>query len=318
MINNDSEPFLINSITKAVPIYYFGRKRKSKNPLFIIYLYKYLIKYRPDIIHFHSSKLYYYLLPYKILFNTILIVTVHGKGEVTKTTSKFDRVVFISKKLKNDFLNISKDKSIVIYNGVTISNSKSILMDERIKDKTFKICQIGRLAHVDKGQDILIRSFKKYVQINNNSELHFIGEGNSLKYLSKLVDDLNLNNKIKFLGKQSREYIYNILPNYHLMVQPSRNEGFGLTVVESMLLSTPVLVSSDTGAAEVIENGKYGYIFNTKNEVDCCQKLIGIWDSWKKGQIFNKISKAQIFAETRFSLNEMIVQYEKLYHKLYN
>ncbi len=102
------------------------------------------------------------------------------------------------------------------------------------------------------------------------------------------------------------------------MVQPSRNEGFGLTVVESMLLSTPVLVSSDTGAAEVIENGKYGYIFNTKNEVDCCQKLIGIWDSWKKGQIFNKISKAQIFAETRFSLNEMIVQYEKLYHKLYN
>lgn len=318
MINNDNEPTLINLITKTIPIYYFRRKRQSINPLFIIYLYKYLIKYKPDIIHFHSSKLYYYFLPYKILFNKKFVVTVHGKGEVTKTTRKFDRVVFISKKLKNDFNFIPEKITKIIYNGVSIPLNIVQNIEKRQNSKIFKICQIGRLNHVDKGQDILIKAFKKYVQFNNCSELDFIGEGNSLKYLSKLVDDLNLNSKVKFLGNQSREYIYNNLPTYHLMVQPSRNEGFGLTVVESMLLSTPVLVSSDTGAAEVIENGKYGYIFKSEDEVDCYHKLIGVWDSWKKKQIFNKISKAQIYAEIRFSLNEMIVHYEKLYQKLYN
>jgi len=124
--------------------------------------------------------------------------------------------------------------------------------------------------------------------------------------------------KVRFLGDKSREYIINNLSNYNLLVQPSRNEGFGLTVVESMLLFTPVLVSSDTGAAEVIENGKYGYIFNNEDELDLTQKIIEVWKNWQKEQIFDKVSKAQKFAEKTYSINNMVYQYEKLYQELKN
>ena len=54
-----------------------------------------------------------------------------------------------------------------------------------------------------------------------------------------------------FLVKQTQDYVAAHLTDYDLFVQPSRWEGFGLTVAEAMAAGVPVLVSEGQGPAEV-------------------------------------------------------------------
>ena len=60
-----------------------------------------------------------------------------------------------------------------------------------------------------------------------------------------MVVELNLEKHVRFLGNQSREYVYSHLKDYDLFVQPSRFEGFGLTVAEAMAACVPVLVTQE-------------------------------------------------------------------------
>lgn len=77
-----------------------------------------------------------------------------------------------------------------------------------------------------------------------------------------------------FLGKQTQEYIARHLCEYDLFVQPSRYEGFGLTVAEAMAAQVPVLVSAGQGPAEVICGNKYGWVFENGN-IDDLACMIG-------------------------------------------
>ena len=84
----------------------------------------------------------------------------------------------------------------------------------------------------------------------------FIGEGDSRTFLEKMSADLNVADRVDFLGLKDRDYIYQHLCDYDLMCHPSRFEGFGLTVAEGMVAKLPVLVATGDGPYEIIGQGK--------------------------------------------------------------
>ena len=67
----------------------------------------------------------------------------------------------------------------------------------------------------------------------------------------RLTAELHAETYVRFLGKQTQDYVAAHLTDYDLFVQPSRWEGFGLTVAEAMAAGVPVLVSEGQGPAEV-------------------------------------------------------------------
>lgn len=101
----------------------------------------------------------------------------------------------------------------------------------------------------------------------------FIGDGESMQYLQQLTRQLGVDDHVHFLGKQSQDYIAHHLKDYDLFVQPSRREGFGLTVAEAMATKVPVLVSSGQGPAEVTENDRFGWVFENGDERDLADKV---------------------------------------------
>lgn len=101
----------------------------------------------------------------------------------------------------------------------------------------------------------------------------FIGDGESMQYLQQLTRQLGVDDHVHFLGKQSQDYIAHHLKDYDLFVQPSRREGFGLTVAEAMAAKVPVLVSSGQGPAEVTENDRFGWVFKNGDERDLADKV---------------------------------------------
>lgn len=93
--------------------------------------------------------------------------------------------------------------------------------------------------------------------------------------ISKAVGDelLGLESRIHFLGKKEQSYIADHLKDYDLFVQPSRYEGFGLTVAEAMAAGVPVLVSEGQRPAEVTCGSRYGWIFENGSVEALAQQL---------------------------------------------
>ena len=150
------------------------------------------------------------------------------------------------------------NKTKTIYNIVPTNIIKkladkdsSVAFDNRI----FNIVSVGRLTW-QKGFDILLEEFEFVIQKNNLVHLYIIGQGEDYEKLLNIVKEKKLEAYVSLLGYLDNPYP--LIKNADLYVCSSRHESFGLTIVESMALGTPVLSTRCTGPNEIIENDYYG------------------------------------------------------------
>ncbi|PKM91844.1 hypothetical protein CVU82_01395 [Candidatus Falkowbacteria bacterium HGW-Falkowbacteria-1] len=151
-------------------------------------------------------------------------------------------------------------------------------INKKANKKNKDILFIGGLdkAHYFKGVDILIQAFS---QANlENTELLISGEGELKKEYQKLVKDLKLENKVKFIGKLNSEELINNYQKADVLVLPSinSNEAFGIVLIEAMACGTPVIASNLPGVRSVFENNKSGLLIEAKNIEDLKNKLENI------------------------------------------
>lgn len=177
----------------------------------------------------------------------------------------FDTVICIAKKIAIDYKNkFAKSKQVVFISN--INNIKHITQkgNEFIKkNDVFTIISVGRVINNHKGFDRLLEVIKNLNDENIEVILWIIGVGIDLHILQEYVNHNNMTN-VKFLGNQANPYKY--IKNANLFVCPSRYEGYGLVIAESLILGTPVLSTNCTGPCEILDNGKYGMI--VENSVD--------------------------------------------------
>lgn len=289
VINDLYDDSLVRSFVSSVTLVFLHRKPHSRSLGFLIGLNLSLHRIKPDAIHLHNSGIYKMIFSRRL--SRVASVTLHDlpRGSVRREGLLFKvfpflnfiynngnvtfidevpKVFAISDAVKNALYENYGVGSIVINNGIR-TNSFSI---RSIKScgSPFRIVQVSRLEHDKKGQDLLIQAISK---LNGIAEVWFIGEGQSLNYLMQLSADLSVEHLVHFLGKQSQEYITRHLCEYDLFVQPSRYEGFGLTVAEAMASQVPVVVSAGQGPAEVTCGDRYGWVFEN-GDVEALARLI--------------------------------------------
>ncbi|WP_124639999.1 glycosyltransferase [Amniculibacterium aquaticum] len=122
---------------------------------------------------------------------------------------------------------------------ITIVENPVLFLDknEKIESKNI-IISMGRLSS-EKGQDILIKAFAK--SDNKDWELHFLGDGPLKAELIKLVEKLNITEKVVFLGNQKN--IADFLSTAKIYVMPSKTENFPMALLEVMSLGLPCIVT---------------------------------------------------------------------------
>lgn len=308
-IESDS---IISNISKKVKILRLNRAPGSRNPYYLLKLNWLIHRLSPDILHTHSENLIKALWCKKIK----KVVTIHDSlSDLNKSLLEYDSIVAISNAVKNDIVfKLPKATPLVIYNGIDFKQIKPI---KKMKTGKFKIVQIGRLFHQQKGQDVLLRAIDYLCHHYNFTDFHvdFIGDGTSFEYLSKMAADLHISEFCRFLGRQTRTQIYSSLCEYDLLVQPSNLEGFGLTIVEGMASGLPVLVSDIDGPMEIIQGGKYGYFFHVGNYVDCADKLFEIARDKRDGTL-PSTDRSYRFAEDNFNIVGTSSRYIETYESL--
>jgi L-malate glycosyltransferase len=136
-----------------------------------------------------------------------------------------------------------------------------------IPEGSFVTAQVAQITPW-KGQDVAIRAIREVRAGQPHREVHLLivgevafdsGRYDNSEYeieLRRLVSNLGLEPFVHFLGR--REDVPAIMEAANLTLLPSWNEPFGLVAAESMGVSTPVLVSSESGVSEYVEDGVSG------------------------------------------------------------
>lgn len=128
-----------------------------------------------------------------------------------------------------------------------------------IKERKNHLACIG-LININKGQDILIKALGKLKDIPNLT-VEFVGSGPLLPDYQNLTQQLGVEHLCNFSGSVPHEQVFTKFAQATASVVPSRAEAFGYVCIESLAVGTPVIGSNTGGIAEIIRDGKDGYLF---------------------------------------------------------
>lgn len=167
-----------------------------------------------------------------------------------------DCVVALSKGTESDLnenFGLKKSKTTTIYNGYdleTIRKKASEHQDRVISNNIFRFVAVGRLCE-PKGQWHLIRAFSEVLKNYPHCELVICGKGPYDSMLKRIVNDLNINDRVKFTGFLKNPFA--IISRCDVFVFPSLYEGFGNVIIENMVCGLPVIATDFRyGAREVL------------------------------------------------------------------
>lgn len=228
---------------------------------------------KPDIVSLHSSKAGVLGRIACTLLNIKVIFTAHGwafaNGVDEKEKRKYIKIEKFLSKLANKIITVSKQdknlaikykvaseqKQIVIHNGMY---DLSIEKDHNLQDRNSDVCQLVMVARFSEQKDHKTL-FKALEHLRNeNWHLNLIGKGPSLEENIKLVESLNLSNKITFLGERNDVDEYLLRMDIFLLI--ANWEGFPRSILEAMRSSLPIIASDVGGVSEAITDAKNGYL----------------------------------------------------------
>ncbi|WP_273851271.1 glycosyltransferase [Guptibacillus spartinae] len=222
-----------------------------------------------------------------------------------KTYRNFDSICTVSEEARKKIISAIPTYENKIHTILNLVSPKSILDQSKkeggFSDKEFtglRILTVGRLAP-EKGQDIAILVLERLIRSGYNVKWYCLGEGKYKEKYEKLLSKLNLKDNFIFLGLDTNPYTY--INQCDIYVQPSRYEGYCITVTEAKILRKPIITTDVNGAREQIIDGYNGLVVDIQeNEVyEAVKKLI--IDQSLRGKFTKALSDLDVNHTTNIS-----------------
>lgn len=214
-----------------------------------------------------------------------------------QTTSLF---IAVSNTVKYKAINsrmVPKLKIKTIYSGVDIPGFRNRTITPEIE---VKIVSVGRLIS-SKGFIDLIYIFKNALRKMPNLHLTILGDGPQKLELLELIQKLKLDKKVNMEGYCSD--VSPFLNNSDIFVSCSKEEGFGLSVVEAMAYSLPI-ITFDIPIFEEISNGGRDFILIEKdNQEEFSNKIVELSSQNKLYESYSKKSYNRASKKFNLALN---------------
>ena len=285
------------------------------------------IEHEFDVIHIHTP------LPPPIKSQVPIVLTVHSPmingakviaikdlySLATKFQAKYisypiekklfensDAITAVSNRVANELeeYGLNSEDIEVVYNGV--DESVFTPLDEKCEDKY--ILYTGRISY-GKGLVELIECAN--VVCNHRDDIRFIlaGDGPLLPELTKKVRDLNLENRIEFLGRVDRNRIIKLYQNATIFAFPSYYEGLPGSLLEAMSCKLPIVATEVSGNVELIEHNVNGILVQPKNATALSESILAlIDDSVTKERLGNNARKTIVNGFTWDAISDKILR----------
>jgi len=140
------------------------------------------------------------------------------------------------------------------------------------------------------------------------------GDGISRKELQKRVNELNLNDNVRFLGNISREEVPELYNLANLYTICSEFEGLPVSLLEAFANNLPCITSDAPGLNNVSENNKNSLQFKTRNSLEYSKKIERLLnDSELQDKLKNNASK---YYQTHFSYDKLVNDFKNIMDKI--
>jgi glycosyltransferase involved in cell wall biosynthesis len=142
---------------------------------------------------------------------------------------------------------------------------------------------VGRLAE-KKGAIYLVQAMRRVLQSKPGVGLVIVGYGPEERFLRAEVTELNLKDRVQFVGRQAHPQIIKLLHACRVAAVPSiidsrgETEGMPTVVVEALAAGVPVVGSNVDGIPDVIRHAENGWLCREKDPFDLAEKLFTALD----------------------------------------
>ena len=191
---------------------------------------------------------------------------IKNKKELENKFKKIKKVIVITENMKSQFQSIFPEiRNIeMLYNPFNIREIQNLsYINDGITPTEIKIIKEGYIlacSRLDKNKDLKTAIYA-FNSLKNQIKEKFliIGDGPEKANLIELVKELKLQDRILFLGTRQNPYLW--MRNCKVFIHSSKQEGFGMVLVEA-LINECVILATDcpVGPREILDNGKYGIL----------------------------------------------------------
>jgi N-acetyl-alpha-D-glucosaminyl L-malate synthase BshA len=144
------------------------------------------------------------------------------------------------------------------------------------------------------------------------AQLYLVGDGPERSAAEWLAHDLQIHEKVHFMGKQER--VNELLPLADLMVMPSELESFGLAALEAMACKVPSIATRVGGVTELIDDGVTGLLYPVGNVEDMAAGAVSLLKDRDRLEAMREAGRKT--AQKRFCSSLVVPHYVKYYEQV--
>jgi len=245
-----------NNLTKLAYLKYVGILKK-------------IIKhFKPDVLHAHYATSYGLVgalsgfHPFVISAWGTDVMKFPQKNFIAKSILKYnfksaDLICATSKTIKDYIVPVTKKTVNIIPFGVDINKFKPQPVISLFEKDSLVIGSVKPLESLY-NCDILIKSFAVLEKKYSYLKLLIVGDGSEKKNLGQLVTDLNISDKVVFMGRVPFAQISNYFNMIDILANLSEYESFGVSVIEAMACQKPVVVTDTGGLKDLVQDESVG------------------------------------------------------------
>ncbi|CAM3756539.1 glycosyltransferase [Flavobacterium cucumis] len=293
--------------------------------------YKILKSEKPQIIHAHSAKggvigrFLGFILGINVLYTPQAFSYLSSEIKFKKFLFLQIEKFLITK--SNYLLASSNSERLRAINEVGYKKNNVILFNNSIQevlsikqlsiDKTWPnkyICTVGRPSY-QKNIELMIRVVNE-VRKEQNIHLVIMGVGHHSDRLSnvqKLIQEYGLSDAVTLIDWTERENIFNIISNSKLYISTSRYEGLPYSVIESLALGKPCIVSDCDGNRDLITNGYNGFVIKDENIEEFSEKIKLVFNDEVLSKKLSENAKKSF--DEDYNIEKNILKLQEIYSK---
>jgi glycogen synthase len=220
---------------------------------------------KPLIVHVHATE--YDRAAEKHINSKILEIEKRGMFEA-------DRIVAVSHWTKDIIVSryqIAPDKVEVVHNGVIQVKQDQALSLPKIGDQV--VTFLGRITW-QKGPQYFVESAWKVLHYFPATHFIMAGSGDLLPKMIEMVAELNMSDRFHFTGFLKGDQVDKVWSVSDVYVMPSVSEPFGITPLEALQANVPIIVSKQSGVAEVVDHAIKLDFWDTDSLADAIMNIL--------------------------------------------
>ena len=221
-----------------------------------------------DVIHAHDWLTYYAGIAAKNVSGKPLVVHIHAtdfdrSGAINPDSpvyqiekagmSAADKVIAVSNLTRNiciEKYGIDADKIVTVHNAVRFASNVPEQVERGVKQKI--VTFLGRITF-QKGPDYFVEAAAKVLK--RLPDVHFVmaGNGDMFNHVIRRVAKLGIADRFHFTGFLKGDDVQKMFAMSDVYVMPSVSEPFGISPLEAMREGVPIIISKQSGVAEVLD-----------------------------------------------------------------